>query len=73
MVGADVWPGEAATIALQKEATKMKLGSKMYHPAEPTVILTVVAIDGEWVTVRWITDGLPQTSSWLLSQLRLCA
>lgn len=55
------------------EATKMKLGSKMYHPAEPTVTLTVVAIDGEWVTVRWNTDGLPQTSSWLLSQLRLCA
>ncbi len=45
----------------------------MYHPAEPAVTLTVIAIGGEWVTVRWVVDGLPQTSAWLFSQLKLCA
>ena len=50
-----------------------KIGNSVYHPAEPDVTLTVIAIDGEWVTVSWVADGLPQTSAWLFSQLRLCA
>lgn len=58
------------TVAVNIQLDPVKPGTNMYHPAEPTVPLTVVAVDEQWVTVKWDDlYGLPQNSAWLRHQL----